>query len=28
MLGEMGEINIFICKTCVPWKYQSVFQCS
>jgi hypothetical protein len=28
MLGDMGEINIFICKTCVPWKYQSVFQCS
>jgi hypothetical protein len=28
MLGDMGEINIFVCRACVPWKHRWVFQCS
>ena len=28
MLGDMGNINVFICRSCVPWSYQWIFQCS
>lgn len=28
MLGDMGNINVFICRKCVPWSYQGIFQCS
>jgi hypothetical protein len=28
MLGDMGNINVFVCKRCAPWKHDWVFQCS
>ena len=28
MLGDMGQINLFVCRACIPWKYRWVFQCS
>jgi len=28
MLGDMGNINVFICRRCSPWRYDWVFQCS
>ena len=28
MLGDMGNINFFICRKCAGWPIASVFQCS
>ena len=28
MLGDMGEMNLFACMQCSPWRYKAVFQCS
>jgi hypothetical protein len=28
MLGDMGNINYFICRRCQPWPIEGVFQCS
>jgi hypothetical protein len=27
-LGDMGEMNLFVCMDCSPWNYRGVFQCS
>jgi uncharacterized protein YwqG len=28
MLGDMGNINVFICRACTPWSFRWIFQCS
>ena len=27
-LGDMGEMNLFACMQCSPWRNKAVFQCS
>jgi hypothetical protein len=27
MLGDMGEMNLFVCKNCTPWKLHYRVQC-
>lgn len=28
MIGDMGNINVFVCRSCTPWRHRWVFQCS
>lgn len=28
MLGDMGQINVFVCRACDPWEHRWIFQCS
>jgi hypothetical protein len=28
MLGDMGNINVFVCRSCTTWEHRWIFQCS